>query len=484
MNKINTSVRYSKVPSEYLLAPLLMLIILFVSVFYIIENNYNDILIIIPIIITFIFLVPRLSLIIVGKRPPFDVWSIFTYTALLVFIYSPLYHLITGRPIAKNLPYDMTELISYIAWTCVPIIPLFYLGSLLVKKKSYYIKHSYEREPIDKFINIGIFYILIGMCANIAIMVAGGIPLIAGTLFVLKDFFSVGLLLVYYGVIKKLTKKGIKDKKKHQVLCFISLIIIIFLISYFNLERGSRFFILIYAFWGLHIYSTHVAKINMSKIIIITVLLIPLLTQYKLYKYTGYDSQYVLDSNYRSQIQEQYSQLTPTYTLATDLGRYYIWMLYYQEVQPGGNIDYQYGKTYLDAILTMFPKWIVKNKPPGMIELSHDAESGRGYYKTYHPSTAKIGGFWAESYVNFGIMGVWIMAIVGGYILGVLDKIIRTRSLGYITPVLGGLIATFGSELLLQDSRLILWHLSKYVVTVIPLIILLKLKTRRKGEAI
>ena len=76
------------------------------------------------------------------------------------------------------------------------------------------------------------------------------------------------------------------------------------------------------------------------------------------------------------------------------------------------------------------------------------------------------------------------MAIVGGYILGVLDKIIKARSLGYITPVLAGLIATFGSEILLQDSRLILWHLSKYVVTVIPLIVLLKLKTRRKGEAI
>ncbi|RAN85894.1 hypothetical protein B5P41_32430, partial [Bacillus sp. SRB_28] len=88
-----------------------------------------------------------------------------------------------------------------------------------------------------------------------------------------------------------------------------------------------RFFILIYSFWGLHIYINYLnKKFNITKLIIITLVLIPLLTQYKLFKYAEYDTNYLVDSNYRNSIQNQYEQLTPGYTIATDLGRYYIWM--------------------------------------------------------------------------------------------------------------------------------------------------------------
>ncbi|PGM62809.1 hypothetical protein CN947_10235 [Bacillus cereus] len=439
----------------------------------------NEILTVIPIAITALFIIRRIVLIIFHKVPTLDIWAVFTYTSILIFIYSPLYHLITHQPIANNLPSNFTSLIAFIAWTSLPIIPLFFLGSYIRKKIRWGAKkENFNNEEI-KVPNISLLallYILVGFSANMVIESGVGLGVLTGTLYVLNDFFSVGLIFLYFNWASKVPKQG----KAVKFLGIVYLLVIVVLISLFNLDRGSRFFILIYSFWGLHIYINYLnKKFNITKLIIITLVLIPLLTQYKLFKYTEYDTDYLVDSNYRNSIQNQYEQLTPGYTIATDLGRYYIWMLYYQELQPNGNIDYQYGKTYVDAILTMLPSWIVPNKPPGMIALSHDAESGRGFYEQYRPTTAKIGGFWAESYVNFGLLGIWTLAIIFGYFLEVINEVINRNKLGSITPIVSGLLVTFGAEFLLHDSRLILWHVTKDLVLIIPLVIYMKFRKKR-----
>ncbi|MET3319933.1 UNVERIFIED_ORG: hypothetical protein ABIC97_003030 [Peribacillus simplex] len=448
------------------------------SLFFLDEN---EIMAFIPIFITALFIIPRIILIFFHKRPPLDIWAVFTYTSILIFVYSPWYHLITKQPIANNLPYDFTGLLTFVAWTSLPIIPLFFLGGFLrrICKRKVVFSIYYLKE-LPNIIPIGITYILIGLGANIIIKLGVSFGVLTGTLYVLKDFFSVGLIIWYYNWANKNSNQG----KHLKVLGILYLIVIVALISLFNLDRGSRFFILIYSFWGLYIYiSKFNKKINIIKIFIVALLIVvPLLTQYKLYKYSNYDVDYILDRDYRSSIEEEYEQLTPSYTIATDLGRYYIWMLYYKELHQNGNIDFQYGKTFVDGILTMFPSWIVPNKPPGMIALSHDAESGRGFYEQYKPSTAKIGGFWAEGYVNFGLIGVWVLAIIYGFLIEVFNEAITGRFFGRITPIISGLLVTFGAEFLLHDSRLILWHLSKDFVLVLPLIIYIKFRNERFNQ--
>lgn len=432
----------------------------------------------IPIILTACFIVPRLILISFGKRSAIDVWAVFTYTSFLVFIYSPLYHLITGEAVTRNLPFDFTNLLIFVAWTSVPIVPLFYLGGQL-RKKNTGDTNKKGGHSLTNFVNIkplALTYIIIGLLANVIVILIGNLGSLTGTVYVLRDFFSVGLILFYYDWASRKLKKNNTVK----ITGLFLLILIVILISLFNLDRGSRFFILIYSFWGFYIYATFISvKVKVGRIILIGLILLPLLTQYKLFKYSDYDYKYFYDNEFRNSISEQYEQLTPAYTLATDLGRYYIWMLYYQELQNGGNIDYQYGKTYIDAILTMFPSFIVNDKPPGMIALSHNAESGRGYYEYYKPQAAKIGGFWAEGYVNFGLIGVWISAILFGYILQFINEKVTRQSLGTVSVIIGGLLVTFGAEFLLHDLRLILWHVSKHLVTIIPLLIYLYL---RKGK--
>ncbi|MCC2373557.1 O-antigen polysaccharide polymerase Wzy [Bacillus cereus group sp. MYBK222-1] len=458
---------------------LLVALLVILSSISLLFFSTNEVVALIPIAITALFIIRRIILIIFRKIPTLDIWAIFTYTSILIFIYSPLYHLITHQPIANNLPSDFTNLIAIIAWTSLPVIPLFYFGGYIRKNIKWRIKKEAFKNKEIKVPNISfiaLVYILVGFSANIIIESGIGLGVLTGTLYVLNDFFSVGLIFLYFNWASKVTKKG----KNVKFLGLIYLLVIVVLISLFNLDRGSRFFILVYAFWGLHIYVNYLnKKFNITKLIVITIILIPLLTQYKLFKYSEYSTDYLVDSNYRESIQNQYEQLTPGYTIATDLGRYYIWMLYYKELQPNGNIDYQHGKTYVDAALTMLPSWIVPNKPPGMIALSHDAESGRGFYEQYRPTTAKIGGFWAESYVNFGFLGIWTLAIIFGYFLELINEVINRNKFGSITPVVAGLLVTFGAEFLLHDSRLILWHVTKDLFLIFPLIIYIKFKKKR-----
>ncbi|EJS09142.1 MULTISPECIES: O-antigen polysaccharide polymerase Wzy [Bacillus] len=458
---------------------LLVALLVILSSISLLFFSTNEVVTLIPIAITALFIIRRIILIIFHKVPTLDIWAIFTYTSILIFIYSPLYHLITHQPIANNLPSDFTNLIAIIAWTSLPVIPLFYFGSYIRKNIKWRIKKEAFKNEEIKVPNISFIafvYILVGFSANMIIESGIGLGVLTGTLYVLNDFFSVGLIFLYFNWASKVAKKD----KNVKFLGLIYLLVIVVLISLFNLDRGSRFFILVYAFWGLYIYVNYLnKKFNITKLIIITIILIPLLTQYKLFKYAEYNTDYLVDSNYRKSIQNQYEQLTPGYTIATDLGRYYIWMLYYKELQPNGNIDYQHGKTYVDAALTMLPSWIVPNKPPGMIALSHDAESGRGFYEQYRPTTAKIGGFWAESYVNFGFLGIWTLAIIFGYFLEVINEVINRNKFGSITPVVAGLLVTFGAEFLLHDSRLILWHVAKDLFLIFPLIIYVKFKKKR-----
>lgn len=458
---------------------LLVTLLVIISSISILFFKTNEIITLIPIAITALFIIRRIILIIFRKVPTLDIWAIFTYTSILIFIYSPLYHLVTHQPIANNLPSDFTNLIAIIAWTSLPVIPLFYLGSYIRKNIRWGVKkENFKNEGIEvpNISFIALVYILVGFGANLIIESGVGLGVLTGTLYVLNDFFSVGLIFLYFNWASEVTKKG----KNVKFLGLVYLIVIVILISLFNLDRGSRFFILVYAFWGLYIYVNYLnKKFNITKLIVIAFILIPLLTQYKLFKYAEYNPDYFVDSNYRQSIQSEYEQLTPGYTIATDLGRYYIWMLYYKELQPNGNIDYQHGKTYVDAALTMLPSWIVPNKPPGMIALSHDAESGRGFYEQYRPTTAKIGGFWAESYVNFGFLGIWALAIIFGYCLEVINEIINRNKFGSITPIVAGLLVTFGAEFLLHDSRLILWHVTKDLVLIFPLIIYMKFKKKR-----
>lgn len=430
--------------------------------------------IILPIILTACFILPRIILIIIGSRSAIDIWAVFTYTSMFVFLYSPIYHLVTGDTISINLPTDFHNLFQFVAWSSIPIVPLFYIGGFIRTKIKINIQRfdNIEISTIN-LKGISIFYIIIGLLSNFLINRFSILNSLIGTFYMLKDFFSVGLLLLYYDW-------AFHKKDKGRFLSVILLLFIITLITLFNLDRGSRFFILIYSFWGLYIYSTMInKKIKVGRLLLVSFILIPLLTQYKLFKYAEYDLKYFYDNQFRKSISEKYEQLTPSYTIATDLGRYYIWMLYYKELKNGGNIDFQYGKTYFDALQTMMPSFIVKNKPPGMIALSHDAESGRGYYEYYKPKSAKIGGIWAESYVNFGLVGIWLVSILFGYTLQLIHEMINRQKFGSISVIIGGLLVTFGAEVLLHDLRLILWHISKHFITILPLFVFFQL---RKGK--
>lgn len=446
---------------------------------------YTDIILrIIPLLIVGSILIARIILIIFKRRPLFDIWAVFTYTAVFVFIVSPLYHLISNDPMSQSLPMNFSDLYLFVSWTSIPIIPLFFLGGFLKRSSK---RNSSKKIKSTKKLNNGDFnisslylvgniYVLIGGFAHVVLRLIGNIPGFTGTLLLLADFFSVGLLLLYY--IWGTNIKVIKNKEK--LLGIVFLVIIMLLIFFLNIDRGSRFFILVYGVWGFYLYNLLFHNVKFKTIILVVLILIPMLNSYKLYKYSDFDSRYFTDSTFRTEVKEDFSYRTPLSTVAGDLGRYYIWMTYYYSLNYTKNIDFQYGATYKDAVLTMLPSWAISNKPPGIVEISSDAEFGRGYYEKRKPNAAKIAGFWGESYVNFGLLGVWLLSIIGGYILQCIDNIIKQKKLGIVSVFGGGAFVLFGAEILLHDTRLVLWHVMRHFVTLLPLYLFIKLSIEKK----
>lgn len=84
----------------------------------------------------------------------------------------------------------------------------------------------------------------------------------------------------------------------------------------------------------------------------------------------------------------------------------------------GNNVDYLFGKTYLDMILLPIPRSIYKSKPNwyGIDDISR----GLGWPESTQSAVTMPG----EAYANFGLFGIFI-AIPFGLFFGIMDKLIN-----------------------------------------------------------
>ena len=96
------------------------------------------------------------------------------------------------------------------------------------------------------------------------------------------------------------------------------------------------------------------------------------------------------------------------------------------------DIDYQFGKTYFDSLLMLVPRAIFPSKST----VNLDTIIGNKIYDCYSFGSCAIPpGVIAESYLNFGLIGVPVLAALAGALIGLVDRRYRVAQLGSIEDI-------------------------------------------------
>ena len=92
-----------------------------------------------------------------------------------------------------------------------------------------------------------------------------------------------------------------------------------------------------------------------------------------------------------------------------------------------GRLDFQFGKTYVDAVLVLIPRSLYPDKTT----VNLDTVIGNKVFECDAFGACGVPpGFVAESYLNFGPIGVLVCAALYGLLIGKLDARFRTSSKG------------------------------------------------------
>jgi hypothetical protein len=118
-----------------------------------------------------------------------------------------------------------------------------------------------------------------------------------------------------------------------------------------------------------------------------------------------------------------------------------------------------------------------------MLELTTDAEFGRGAYKENAIEVGRVGGLWAEGYVNFGFPGIWLLGVLYGVLLGWLTAITMRAPVGTVAHFCYGAIILTGFQLIMTDSFLIVWNLARLAIWALVVLIATRSWGRERQHA-
>ena len=142
------------------------------------------------------------------------------------------------------------------------------------------------------------------------------------------------------------------------------------------------------------------------------------------------------------------------------------------------SIDFQYGKSYLDAILILVPRELF----PAKATVNLDTVVGNAVFGCGSFGACAVPpGLLAESYLNFGIVGFVILPVLIGLVTGWLDRLARiteSRSIYgvlYISTlifvgwsILGSGIASVITQLVVQCAATVLVYYASKITRLAP----------------
>lgn len=244
-------------------------------------------------------------------------------------------------------------------------------------------------------------------------------------------------------------------KSERAFLLFM--VVCLFVSLYFGGVRGSRSSTLFSLFFAAGMYHFYIRRIGRSMIMLGGVLFIIFSSVYYWYKIAGVDG---LTGN--AEIYSERENVTQ-YLVVRDLGRMDIQSLALKRYLNDG-YDYSLGRTYLVSIFSAVPKQLVPFTPDQITKEKTDILYGEGWYSPGSTrQTTLVMGQFGESFVNFGVFGVFLFFSLLGIWSGRLRRVIYDRDVDVLT-----LLVPFASLtivlLLITDMNVVLYQLVRYLL--------------------
>ena len=226
---------------------------------------------------------------------------------------------------------------------------------------------------------------------------------------------------------------------------------------FFGGLRGSRSSTLFSLFFAAGMYHFYIRRIGRSMILMGGILFILFSSMYYWYKIAGVDG---LTGN--AEVYSERENVTQ-YLVVRDLGRMDIQSLALKRYLDDG-YEYSFGRTYLVSIFSAVPKQLIPFTPDQITKEKTDILYGQGWYSPGATrQTTLVMGQFGESFVNFGIFGVFLFFFLLGVWSGRLQRVIYHRDIDVLT-----LLVPFASLtivlLLITDMNVVLYQLVRYLL--------------------
>jgi hypothetical protein len=257
-----------------------------------------------------------------------------------------------------------------------------------------------------------------------------------GWLFCVAESFPVLLVVFLVAVYRT----GLRNISMLKLIVMLGMLTIITLL--FGGLRGSRSNTVIALLYAVGIVHVMVRRLSWRFFAIGGAGFVVFMYLYGFYKVSPQAFATALTSSDARAVIEQRSGRSLETVLLGDLERADTQAyLLYRMTQSGANeIQYAWGETYVDGMLSLVPRAILSYRPPGKLKYGTDAFFGQGAYSPGRFSSSKVYGLAGETMLNFGPYGVPLAFFAFGMVVGLLRGFSRriepSDSRQYVLPIL------------------------------------------------
>jgi hypothetical protein len=383
---------------------------------------------IVPIVLIAVLLSPMLVEWIVGARDLLNPSGLIAVLLFQFMVVSPtLAFVYDNYDLSMN---DTRSLLSRTLWMCLPGVLAFFVGHWIPIGKRFGWKVSLSPRclNIPRARMASVFLIVAGILASAAFLAIaigrGGTwetrfsaTMGLGYMMAIGEFLKIGLLLLVSISIQKYLDRTASGEETGKHLPVLTAYVVMFMIVFLLVFRGSRGSIILYLFWIIGMIHLTVKRYRRIYLVVLLFLGLPALHMYGLYKAFGLRAfgDY-WNPSLRAGMEEASNQ-SILGVLIGDLGRINVWMYAHQEITEG-RFPHAYGTTYAGGSVAFIPLALWPNRPSGMPETITDMVRGKGAYRATQEKTSRVAGLIGEAYINFG----WPCVMVVMFLYGVLVR--------------------------------------------------------------
>jgi hypothetical protein len=251
---------------------------------------------------------------------------------------------------------------------------------------------------------------------------------------------------------------SIKTRKGFISMMFIFLILFLF----FGGLRGSRSSTLFSLFFAAGMYHFYIQPISRKMVILGGIAFILFSSGYYWYKIAGSNGISAIWDSSSIDVHSEREDVTK-YLISRDLGRMDIQSLALKR-HLSEDYEYSLGRTYLVSIFSSIPKQIIPYSPDQITKEKTEILYGEGRYSpgSIRQTTLVMGQF-GESFINFGIPGIFFFFCALGWLSGWIQCLIYKDNSGvelFVIPFSSLFIVLF----LITDMNVIMYQATRYLL--------------------